>query len=80
MTLRAYTPGDFDLLAMRFLDLAGIVREMAKKTKEMEAQSFPLNDKKAEEWLGQLERWALRADTDLETRLRLARGARRAEE
>jgi len=82
MTLRAYDPKQLDQMALRILDLAATVRQMANRSREFGIVDFPLHDKKAQEWCAHLEQWALKTQADLEVKIlqrktvRRARGAR----
>ena len=78
MTLNTYSPQELDQFALRLLDLAANLREMARKSRESQIVRLPLNDKKAQEWCGRLEQWILRAQAELETRVRMAKATRRA--
>jgi hypothetical protein len=79
MTLKAYTATDLDGFALRLLDLAGMVREMSRKARESAVDAIPLNDKKALEWCGRLEQWAIRAQADLDSKIHITRAVRRAQ-
>jgi len=79
MTLNAYNPEQLDQFALRLLDLAGMIREMARRARDAEVQSLALNDRKAQEWYGKLERWVLKAQAELDGEIRVARAERRAQ-
>jgi len=78
MTLQPYGPEQLDQFALRLLDLAAVVREMAHESREHEVTDLALHDKKALEWCGRLDDWVHRAKADLEVRIRQARARRRA--
>ena len=58
MTLEAYSPEKLDRLALRVLDVACALRQMAADSRDNGIEDMPLNDKKALEWLSKLEDWA----------------------
>ena len=78
MTLKPYDPAMLDQFALRLLDLAALMRSMARSSREHQIHDFALHDKKANEWIANLERWAQRSQAELEMRLIEARAARRA--
>lgn len=78
MTLQRYSPEKLDQFALRLLDLAAIVREMANTSREQRITDLALHEKKAQEWCGKLEDWAHKAQADLDVRVRQARAKRRA--
>lgn len=79
MTLMPFTPDDLDSLALRFLDLAALVRGMSNASRENELPSFSLHANKVNEWLAHLEDWAHESSGKLETALIRQRGALRAQ-
>jgi hypothetical protein len=58
MTLETYSPERLDRLALRVLDVACSLRQMAADSRENVLDELPLHDKKALEWLTRLEDWA----------------------
>jgi hypothetical protein len=78
MTLEPYNPEMLDEFALRLLDLACLIREMSRQSREEPVEGFALHDKKAREWIANLERWARRSQADLEMKLIDARASRRA--
>lgn len=80
MTLESYEPQEFDELALRLLDVAGTLRRLAVRCRHEELASMAINDRKALEWLGNIEAWASKAEADLELAILKRRGAQRAEE
>jgi hypothetical protein len=78
MTLNPYDPSRLDLFALRLLDLAASVRQMAQRTREHAIDDFALHDKKALEWIVRLERWSRKASAELEMRILESRASQRA--
>ncbi len=78
MTLKPYDPQMLDQFALRLLDLAATLRQMAHRSRESPVGDFALHDKKAYEWIGNLERWARKSLADLEMRALEARARQRA--
>ncbi len=78
MTLKPYDAEMLDSFALRLLDLAAAMRQMGRRSREHRIDDFGLHDKKAREWLGNLERWARKASTDLEMKVIEARASQRA--
>ncbi|MGE0607536.1 MAG: hypothetical protein AB7O62_10610 [Pirellulales bacterium] len=58
MTLQTYSVERMDELAMRMFDVAATLRQTALLCRENDMEGFPLHDKKALEWIAQLEQWA----------------------
>jgi hypothetical protein len=79
MTLNAYDATMLDQFALRMLDLAAVIRQMSQRSREYGIDDFALHDKKALEWIANLERWTRRSAADLEMRVIEARASRRAE-
>ena len=77
MTLQAYDPGQVDQFALRLLDLAAILRQMANRSRENDIADFALHDKKALEWCAKLEQWAHKTQADLEVRILQDKAERR---
>ena len=77
MTLEAYDPKKLDDLALHLLDLAGIMRQMANRSREHGIADLPMHDKKALEWCAKLEQWAHKVRADLEVRILQDRAERR---
>lgn len=78
MTLQPYSPEQLDELALRTLDLAASLREMAKKSRENDIPSVDLHARKAVEWLGRLEEWVQKSAADLDRKIIGHRGTKRA--
>jgi hypothetical protein len=69
MTLQTYDPQELDQFALRLLDLAAIIRQMANRSREHEIVDLALHDKKALEWCVKMEQWAHKTQADLEVRI-----------
>jgi len=80
MTLRRYEPRQLDELALRMLDSCSSLHRLAERCRENQIEDFRLNDKKAMEWLSNLELWIRRAEDELELREIKNRGVRLAKE
>jgi hypothetical protein len=78
MTLNPYDPTMLDQFALRLLDLAAEIRQMAQRSREYAIDDFALHDKKSLEWIANLERWVRKAATDLEMRVIESRASHRA--
>jgi hypothetical protein len=78
MTREAYSPDQLDQLALRFLDIASVLRKMVTSIKENDVSSVELNDRKAREYLDRLELWAHKSAADLDRKILAQRGATRA--
>ena len=57
MTKQAYDPEKVEKLAFRFFDLGSQLREIAKSMRQNDLSEIPLNDKKALQWINELEIW-----------------------
>ena len=77
MTLQIYDPQRLDELALRLLDLAAIVREMANSSREQGIADLALHDKKALESCLKLEQWAHKIRADLDVRILQEKAGRR---
>ncbi len=77
MTLQTYDPHKLDQFALRLLDLAAIVRQMANRGREHGLADLPMHDKKALEWCAKLEQWAHKTRADLEVRILQDKAERR---
>lgn len=78
MTLQPYGPEELDQFALRLLDVAAVLREMANKSRENEVADLALHDKKAQEWCNRLDDWAHQVQADFDVKMRQARARRRA--
>lgn len=78
MTLKPYDPSALDEFALRLLDLASIMRTMAKTSREHAIEDFCLHDKKAREWCQNLERWIRKSEAELQMMVIESRARRRA--
>ena len=66
MTLELYDAERLDQTALRILDLAAAIRQMAAVLRVEPDIEFSMHDKKAAEWLANLERWAADSQAKLE--------------
>jgi hypothetical protein len=80
MTLIPYQSDQFDRLALRFLDLAAIFRQIAQRSREDGIEQIAVHDKKANEWLNKLEFWAEEARQRSELAAMRNLGAKKAKE
>jgi hypothetical protein len=78
MTLHHYDPAALDTFALRLLDIASVIRQMANQTREYGISDVVLHDQKALEWCGKLERWAHKTHADIELRILQEKAERRA--
>ena len=69
MTLQTYDPQKLDQFALRLLDVAAMVRQMATRSREYGVADLAVHDKKALEWCAKLEQWAHKTQADLEVRI-----------
>lgn len=79
MTLTAFPPDTLDQLALRILDVATLLRQMAHTTREKSIRDFQFHGNKAEEWLDRLELWAREADSRLGLEVQRQAGMRRGQ-
>jgi hypothetical protein len=79
MTLEIYDAGRLDQTALRILDIAAAFRDMAAALRDDPDIEFSMHDKKAAEWLANLERWTAESRAKLEVAQIRRRGALRAE-
>ncbi|MEN6459407.1 MAG: hypothetical protein ABFC63_10810 [Thermoguttaceae bacterium] len=77
MTLQPYEPKQLDQFALRLLDLAAILRDMAQRSREHGISDLALHDKKALEWCAKMEQWAGKTRADLELRILQEKAERR---
>ena len=77
MTLQTYDPQKLDQFALRLLDLAAILREMAHRSREHGIADLAMHDKKALEWCAKMEQWAEKTRADLEVRILQDKAERR---
>ena len=80
MTLISYDADDLDQLALRLFDLAAVLRRMSTTSRDHATGQFKMHDKKALEWLSQLEEWAQRGAGELEVEIVRQKAQRRAAE
>lgn len=79
MTLSTFDSDSLDALALRFLDLAAAVRNMAVTAREHDLRNVPLHINKVNEWLGHLDNWCHDGTAKIEAQLLKQRGAMRAQ-
>jgi 16S rRNA U1498 N3-methylase RsmE len=79
MTLEIYDADRLDQTALRILDIAAAFRHMAAVLRAEPDLEFSMHDKKAAEWLANLERWAADSQAKMEVAQIRRRGALRAE-
>ncbi|MEZ6068724.1 MAG: hypothetical protein R3C10_00350 [Pirellulales bacterium] len=79
MTLISYDADRLDALALRILDVAAVLRRMSAHSRDHQIGQFKMHDKKALEWLSQLEEWAQRGAGELEVEIVRQKAQRRAE-
>ena len=77
MTLKPYDPQMLDQFALRLLDLAAVVREMAQRSREYQIDDFALHDKKVHEWCSNMERWVRKSQAELEMKIIESRARKR---
>jgi hypothetical protein len=77
MTLSNFPPEALDELALRVLDIAAAVREMALSSRENQLTGFQLHGNKVHEWLGHLEEWVIESTGRLDVEVVKLKGARR---
>jgi hypothetical protein len=80
MTLVVYDADRLDKTALRILDVAAKIRQIAVVLREEPDVDLAIHDKKATEWLAQLENWAEDSTAKLQMSLIKRRGAKRAKE
>ena len=78
MTLKPYDAQMLNEFALRLLDLAAAMRQMAQRSREHHIEDLALHDKKAREWIGNLERWARKSLADVELKIIETRATQRA--
>jgi hypothetical protein len=79
MTLEPYDADRLDQAALRILDISAAFRQMATILRAEPDLDFSMHDKKAAEWLANLEHWAAESRAKLEVAQIRRRGAHRAE-
>ncbi len=79
MTLKPYDAARWDEFALRLVDVACEVRHLARACRAAPDAAPAVHDKKALEWLANLERWAGECRTRLEIAKLRQRGAQQAE-
>jgi hypothetical protein len=80
MTLEPYDADRLDQTALRIVDIAAALRQMAAILRREPDLEFSMHDKKAAEWLANLERWVAESQAKLEVAQIRRRGSLRAQE
>ena len=78
MTLEAYDPDRLDALSLRLLDACSRVRALAVLARNEGLERIDLHDRKALEWLENLEAWLHRSEGELHAAAHRNRGQRLA--
>ncbi len=78
MTLKPYNADELDQLALRILDISHDLRQISLTKRKIPGLNLAMHEKKALEWIAQLERWAADARTRLELASIRQRGSRAA--
>ena len=78
MTLEPYGPDRLDQMSLRVLDLCARLRNLARQSRDEQLPPVDLHDRKALEWLDNLEEWLYRAEAEMGRSLAKNRGERRA--
>lgn len=78
MTLKPYTAEELDQLALRILDVAHQLRQISVAKRGSPDLVLAMHEKKALEWIANLEAWAADARSRLELATIRLRGARLA--
>jgi hypothetical protein len=79
MTLQPYDADRLDQTALRIVDIAAALRQMAAILRGEPDLEFLMHDKKAAEWLASLERWVAESQAKLEVAQIRRRGSLRAQ-
>lgn len=75
MTLETYNVERLDRLALRVVDIAAEIRRIGRIAGELPETPLALHDRKALEWIGQLEQWAAECRTRAELAALVQKGA-----
>ncbi len=78
MTLEPYDADRLDQMALRVLDIAAAIRQMAGVLRLEPEIELAIHDRKSAEWLANLERWAAESQAKLEMARIKNRGVKRA--
>ncbi len=78
MTLKSYDAERWDQLALRLLDVACELRQLAEACRQEPDAELAIHDKKAREWLAELEQWTGECRTRMEIARLRQRGVRQA--
>lgn len=74
MTLVPYDTDRLNGLSLRIFDIAASIRRMSLIQKDLEIREFNLHEKKALEWIENLEHWAQLAESKAEAMAAHRRG------
>jgi hypothetical protein len=66
MTLKPYTADELDQLALRILDISHEIRQLSSAKRAMPELELAVHQRKALEWIANLEAWAADAQARLE--------------
>jgi hypothetical protein len=80
MTLEAYDADRLDQLALRMLDSCGRVRDMARQSRDEGLENLQLHDRKALEYLSQIEQWLYKAEAEVKSAAIRHHGRRHAQQ
>jgi hypothetical protein len=76
MTLQPYDPERLDALTLRVLDVCVHLRNVARTARLEQLPAVDVHDRKALEWLENLEHWAIEAEARMSGLVMKARGTR----
>jgi hypothetical protein len=79
MTLQPYDPDRLDALTLRVLDVCLHLRNVARTARLEQLPAVDMHDRKALEWLENLEHWAIEAEARASGLVMKARGTRLGE-
>ena len=76
MTLQPYDPDRLDALTLRVLDICVHLRHVARTARLEQLPAVDIHDRKALEWLENLENWSIEAEARINGLVMKARGTR----
>ncbi len=79
MTLEPYNAEKLDRLVLRLGDISAEMRRIGRVAAELPDVPLALHDRKALEWIGQLEQWAAECRARAELAALVQKGARNAQ-
>jgi hypothetical protein len=79
MTLEPYNAEKLDRLVLRLIDISAEIRRIGRIAAESPAAPLALHDRKALEWVGQLEQWAAECRSRAELAALMQRGVKNAQ-